>query len=163
MPQTRDVLFIELGATKNTFQGNRWQRQAVLKGPWEPAPGAQAALWGRGPGGVLPACRVLPARLTVTTGSLNFCAEWRSSPFPGPLWPRARLLENCGPGVSRSRVRSAASGVCGGRAMPEARFRSGAGRSGRCPQPPGLCCENPSTPGVGRTPWVARGRGLWLF
>ena len=47
IPQTRDVLSIELGTTENALQGNRWQRQAALKGPCEPAPGAQVARWGR--------------------------------------------------------------------------------------------------------------------
>lgn len=73
----------------------------MLKGPCEPAPGAQAALWGRGPGGVLPACRVPPARLTVTAGSLNFCAEKElvsgprvaHGPPPGELQPRRVTLQ----------------------------------------------------------------------
>ena len=163
MPQTRDALLMELGTTKNTSQGNRWQRQAVLKGPCEPAPGAQVALWGRGPGGVLPTCRVLPARLTVTTGSLNFCAEWRSSPFPAP----------CGPGPASWRTAAQACRGTGfgwrpvGCVVAVRRRRpvsaAGLGGPGTCPQPPGLCRENPSTPGVRRTPWVGRGCGLWLF
>lgn len=70
---------------KNTFQDNIRQRQPVLKGPCEPAPGVQVALWGRGPGGVLPACRVPPAQLSVTAGSLNFCAACFRAPC-GP-WP----------------------------------------------------------------------------
>lgn len=144
---------------KNTFQDNIRQRQPVLKGPCEPAPGVQVALWGRGPGGVLPACRVPPAQLSVTAGSLNFCAACFRAPC-GP-WPTSWRI--AAQRMSHCRVGSAVWGACSGQEMPEARFHSGAGRSGACPQPLGLCRENLSTLGVGRTPLVARGRGLWFF
>ena len=133
----------------------------MLKGPCEPAPGAQVALWGRGPGGVLPACRVLPARLTVTTGSLNFCAEWRSSPFPAP----------CGPGPASWRTAAQACRGTGFGRRPvgcvvAVRCRrpvsaAGLGGPGTCPQPPGLCRENPSTPNSGGREDTLGGERMW--